>query len=274
MALRQLLANFGIDRVTDAISVTAIYRYPVKGLSAQALPSVKLEQDEAIPFDRAWAIENGPSRFDPQNPQHLPKVAFLMLMRDERLATFQTEFDEATRTLTIKRGGKAVCRGDLSTKTGRALIEQFLAAYMKDNLRGPAHIVGGVAGHSLSNIPEKRLHIINLATLTDVERVVGRRLDPLRFRPNVIITGAPAWSEFSWIGQEFRVGSSGVRLEVIRRTRRCPATNVEPSTGVRDADIPARLERQWGHSDFGVYARVTARGLLAIGDHVEASKGG
>src|SRR5690349_10751522 len=79
--------------------VTALYRYAVKGLSPEALPSATLEAGGIMPFDRAYAIENGPGRFDPENPRHLPKITFLMLMRDERLATLVTTFDDATETL-------------------------------------------------------------------------------------------------------------------------------------------------------------------------------
>lgn len=256
--------------MTDKITVTGLYRYPVKGLSPQALPHVRLEQGETMPFDRAWAIENGPGRFDPDAPRHLPKAAFLMLMRDERLATLQTSFDEATQSLTIARGGKQVSRGDLTTRTGRSIIEQFLAAYMKDSLRGPPRIVSA-SGHSFSDIAAKRVHIINLATLADLEREIGRKLNPLRFRPNIIVSGPAPWAEFGWIGQELRIGTGGVRLEITDRVDRCAATNVDPETGARDADIPARLERQWGHRDFGVYAKVTARGVLTCGDTVSTS---
>src|SRR5215212_8215112 len=43
----------------------AIYRYPVKGLSAEALPRTRLAPGQTIPADRRYAIENGPSGFDP-----------------------------------------------------------------------------------------------------------------------------------------------------------------------------------------------------------------
>lgn len=251
--------------MANAINVTGIYRYPVKGLSPQRLAEVALDVGETLAFDRAWAIENGPGRFDPDAPRHLPKMAFLNLMRDERLATITTEFDEATTTLTVFRGGKQVTRGDLTTKVGRSLIEQFMAAYMQDSLRGPPRIVSA-PGHSFSDVAAKCLHIINLATVADLERVMGRTIDPLRFRPNVIITGAAPWAEFDWLGRELRLGTRGVRVKVTKRVVRCPATNVDPDTGARDADIPARLQLQWGHTHFGVYATVSERGILAVGD--------
>ena len=104
-------------------SVRAIFRYPVKGLSAEALDRVAVEAGGALPFDRAWAIENGPGGFDPEQPMHLPKIHFLMLMRNERLAALETRFDDADQTLTILRAGKQVARGDLTTKLGRTMIE-------------------------------------------------------------------------------------------------------------------------------------------------------
>lgn len=244
-------------------SVRGLYRYPVKGLSPEPLESMRLRAGEAAPFDRAYAIENGPGRFDPENPQHLPKINFLMLMRNERLATLATSFDDATQTLTIRRGGKQVARGELTTPIGRKMIEQFLAAYMQDELRGAPRIVFA-QGHSFSDVATKCLHIVNLATIRELERAVGRPVSPLRFRPNVVIDGPDAWEEFNWIGKEFTAG--GARLEVFKRTERCAATNVDPETGKRDMAIPAELQRMRGHSDLGVYARVMQDGELALGD--------
>ena len=74
--------------------LAALCRYPVKGLSPERLDSVTIEAGQTIPFDRAYAIENGPGRFDPDQPKHLPKIHFLMLMRDERLATLTAKFDD------------------------------------------------------------------------------------------------------------------------------------------------------------------------------------
>ena len=118
------------------MNVSALYRYPVKGLGPQKLDSVELTPGETVPLDRAWAIENGQGRFNPEDPQHLPKINFLMLMRDERLAALDMEFDETDGALTLFRNGKQVVRGALTTPLGRQLIEQFIAGYMEDELRG------------------------------------------------------------------------------------------------------------------------------------------
>lgn len=245
--------------------VRAIFRYPVKGLAAEALDRVTAEAGESLPFDRAWAIENGPGRFDPAQPKHLPKIHFLMLMRNERLAALETRFDEASQTLTILRAGKQVARGDLTTKIGRTMLEQFLAAYMKDDLRGAPRIVSA-PGHTFSDMAARCLHLVSLASLAELESAARRSLDPLRFRPNLVLEGTKAWEEFGWIDRDVAIGD--VRVHVFARTTRCAATNVDPATGARDTALPAVLERTWGHADFGVYARVVEGGTIAIGDPV------
>lgn len=247
-------------------TVAALYRYPVKGLSPEALQRVTLAAGGTMPFDRAYAIENGPGRFDPDNPRHLPKITFLMLMRDERLATLSTSFDDATETLTVMRAGKQVARGQLTTPLGRKMIEQFFAAYMQAELRGPPKVVFA-PGHSFSDVAMKCLHVVNLATVRDVERVAGRLIDPLRFRANVYIDGVEPWVERTWIDKGITLG--GVRGEVVEETVRCAATNVDPETGARDMAIPELLQRTWGRSDLGVYVRAVGGGGLAVGDGVQ-----
>jgi len=256
----------GLPRMANtSATVTAIYRYPVKGLTPEAMDSVALTAGETLPFDRAYAIENGPGRFDPDNPKHLPKIHFLMLMRNERLATLRARFDDADRTLTILRDGKQVARGNLATRIGRQMIEQFLAAYMSSDLRGPPHIVQS-DGHSFSDVAAKCVHIVNLATVREVERVMGRPVAPLRFRANVYIDGLPPWSERQWVGKTLQLGPA--TLEVFDLTVRCAATNVDPETGARDTDIPALLLRTWQHSDLGIYAKVVNDSTLRVGDTV------
>lgn len=242
--------------------VSAIYRYPVKGLTPEPLEAVTLAPGETLPFDRAYAIENGPGRFDPEAPRHLPKIVFLMLMRDERLATLRSSFDDESRSLTISRGGKQVVKGGLDTVLGRQLIEQFIAAYMKAELRGAPRIVQA-PGHSFSDVAAKCVHIVNLASVRELERAIGRKVDPLRFRANVYLDGLAPWAELGWVDREIGIGPA--RLTVFARTRRCEATNVDPQTGARDMAIPAALQRTWSHQDFGIYAKVTTGGAIAIG---------
>src|SRR5690606_41455706 len=92
----------------DSSRIVGLYRYPVKGLSPEALASATLEKGGTFPADRAFAIENGKHDFDPAAPKHFPKIKFLMLMRDERLAALKTRSDDATSTRHVSLGGRQV----------------------------------------------------------------------------------------------------------------------------------------------------------------------
>jgi uncharacterized protein YcbX len=245
--------------------IQGIYRYPVKGLSPQPLSGAELAPGQTIRFDRLYAIENGPSGFDPAAPAHFPKQKFLMLMRNERLAALDTHFDEATHILTIRLNGGMAAQGDLRTSAGRTAIEAFFATYSADELRGPPRVLQG-DGHSFSDVGAKVVSIINLASVAELENTVGAPVDPLRFRANLYLQGWPAWREFDLLGRTLIAGDA--RLRIVKRIMRCAATNVDPHTGVRDLQIPHTLMQTFGHMDCGVYAEIIAAGKIAIGDAV------
>jgi uncharacterized protein len=250
-------------------NIRAIYRYPVKGLSGEPLAGTTLSPGATVAGDRGYAIENGPSGFDPAKPGYLPKQRFLMLMKNERLARLDTRLDDATHVLAIREGGVEAVRGDLRTPEGRAVIEGFFSTFSADELRGPPKVLAA-AGHSFSDVARKVVSIINLASVAAIEDMTGRPVDPLRFRGNLYVEGWPAWREFDLLGEELAIGPQA-RAKVVKRIVRCAATNVEPGTGIRDLDIPATLLRRLGHADCGVYAEVTAGGAIAPGDAVGLS---
>jgi len=246
--------------------IDAIYRYPVKGLSPEPLARTQLQVMETLPADRLYAIENGPSGFEPAAPRHQPKQRYLMLMRNERLARLRTRFHDTSHTLTIETEGREAARGDLRTSEGRAAIEAFFAGFCADELRGPPRVLHA-PGFSFSDVARKVVSIINLASVAAIEEVVGRPVHPLRFRGNVYVTGWPAWREFDFVGQEITVARRA-RLRVVKRIVRCAATNVDPDIGIRDLSIPDTLMRSFGHADCGVYGEVVEGGDIAVGDEL------
>jgi len=248
-------------------AIAGIYRYPVKGLGPDPLASAELTPGQTIAGDRLYAIENGPSGFDPAHPAYLPKSRFLMLMRNVRLAALRTAFDQVTHTLAITADGREAACGDLRTAEGRAAIERFFAAFCADELRGPPTVLHA-AGHSFSDVARKVVSIINLASVAGLETILGVPVHPLRFRANLYVKGWPAWSELDLVGREIAVGTSA-RLKVVKRIVRCAATNVDPDTGIRDLAIPETLMRNFDHTDCGIYAEVISGGTITAGDEVK-----
>lgn len=252
--------------MNEAAKIEAVYRYPVKGLTPEPLFRTELQPGRTIPFDRMYAIENGPSGFDPASPAYMPKIRFLMLMRNARLAELRTQFDDTNHTLSITWERREAARGDLRTPEGRAAIEAFFAEFSADELRGPPKVLVA-PGHSFSDVAKKVISIINLASVAELENAAGAPVHPLRFRGNLHVKGWPAWHEFNLLGETIAIGPQA-KLKVVKRIVRCAATEVDPDTGIRDLPIPKTIMDTYGHADCGIYAEVIEGGAIAPGDAI------
>jgi uncharacterized protein YcbX len=253
------------------LRVSSLYRYPVKGLSAEQLARADLVKGCYFPSDRLFAIENGPSGFDPAAPQHQPKIKFLMLMRDEALARLRTRYDDASTTLTIEEGGREVARGDLSSPEGRRAIEAFFRRFMPKGLRGAPKVLEAPQTFRFTDSRRGFVSIINLASVQALETKIGAPVDPLRFRGNIYVDELAPWAELDLVGQVLE-SPSGLRLKVTKRIERCAATNVDPVTGLRDLSIPRTLMQHLGHADCGVYAEVVRSGEIREGAALRVEK--
>jgi len=243
-----------------------LYRYPVKGLSAEALEEVLVETGTTFPHDRRFALAQGDSGFDPAAPKFRPKQNFACLMANAKVALIQAGFDPRSGILALAAPGHAPLAASTATEDGRAAIGAWLTAYLGEEARGTPRFVEA-PGHAFTDQVKKGVSLINLASLQALEAAIGRALDPLRFRGNIYFSGLPAWAEFDWVGE--RVQAGGATLEVFKRTIRCPATQVDLATGQRDLDIPALLRQHFGHADLGVHAMVAEGGRIALGDAIE-----
>lgn len=253
-----------LPALTDC-RVAALYRYPVKGFSGERLAAVDLPIGGTFPMDRAFALENGPSGFDPTAPTWQPKIKFLCLMKNARLATLSTRYDDNSGMFVIARDGRPLYEAPLDQAEGRAAIEQFFVDYMGREARGKVRLLAA-PGHSFSDFARKVVSVINLDSLTDLGRSLGCEVHPLRFRANLYVQGLEPWSEFALVESTLAFGSA--RLRVLKPTERCAATKVNPENAERDIDVPEELTRLTGKADCGIYAEVVGKGRIAEGDPV------
>jgi uncharacterized protein YcbX len=247
-----------------------MYRYPVKGLTAEALETTLVEPGGTLPWDRAFALAQGDAPFDPAAPSWMQKTHFMCLMANARAALLKSTFDPRSGQLTILApGGDAITEHAL-TEAGRERIGIWLAAFLGPEARGVPRF-HHVPGHSFSDVKAKVISLINVASLDDLSRRVGALRHKRRFRANLYFSGAAAWSELGWVGQEILAGRA--RLRVVKRIPRCPATQVNPETAERDADPVKELRAAFGHPDLGIYAEVIEGGEIAVGDALELLPG-
>lgn len=254
-------------------AISRLYRYPVKGLSAEPLERATLAVGQCLPHDRQFAVALGSTAFDPAHPRWLAKTHFIMLMRDAALARLGTSFDPRGSALTISENGRALLSASLRDPDGRQRITRFFEDFLPEAAR-PLHVVEA-EGHAFADArpkpnaaTDKYVSLINLASIRDLEEKIGREVEPIRFRANVYFDGLPAWREQEWVKPETAVTVGGARLRIIAPITRCAATEVNPATAERDIEMVAELVRHYGHNIMGIYAEVIGAGDIAVGDQL------
>ncbi len=239
-----------------------ICRHPIKSHGREDLASVRLLAGEGLPWDRHWAVAHDAARLGAGWNNW---VNFARGAKAPALMAIQARLDETTATVTLTHPEREPLRfrpddvGDLP---------RFLAWVKGLNPVGraqPAQIVK--AGRIMSDTEYPSVSILNLASNRDLSARMGVDLSPYRWRGNLWVEGLAPWSEWDLIGARLRIGTA--ELEVRERITRCNATKANPDTGRIDADTVGALSKEFGHSDFGVYAVVIKSGAIALDDVVD-----
>lgn len=248
--------------------VSALWRHPVKGFTPEPLDAVDLPTGGWFPGDRMFAVEDGPSGFDRDAPEHLPKQKFTVLMRTAEVAGVRTRWNEATRMIDAVSDDHGSISFSVDDPRSREYFSFWLADVLGDAVTGPLRLVSAEGlDHRFMDHPLGRISLLNLASVRDFEARIGRPVDPRRFRANVWIEGWPAWVENDGAGRDLTLG--GARLRGVKPIVRCAATHVDPDTAMRDFDLVPALFEQYGHRWCGLYATLAAGGTVRVGDRVE-----
>jgi uncharacterized protein YcbX len=91
-----------------------------------------------------------------------------------------------------------------------------------------------------------------------------------RFRPNVVVSGAPAWAEDVWVGGRVRIGD--VMFRAAKPSDRCMMTTNDQETGERGTEPLRTLARYRKINQlllFGLNLIPDGTGWISVGDEVE-----
>jgi uncharacterized protein YcbX len=58
-------------------------------------------------------------------------------------------------------------------------------------------------------------------------------------------------------------------MKVVAPVGRCAAIDVDPATAIRGPHYLPLMEREFGHTDLGIFAEVTRSGLVRPGDRLK-----
>jgi uncharacterized protein YcbX len=249
-------------------TIQTLTHYPIKGLSGHDLADVTLQPNEGFPLDRVFGFARPDSGFDPANPVPLPKDKFHVLARDERLALLDTSYDPISETLTIKNGSKSEAF-TISSEDGCAAASAYIRGYLAlKETETPT--LFAAHPHRFTDVSVTSAQMMNAISLVNQNSVdafadqIGEPVDAARFRANIVFSGMDAYAELGLMGKVIQIGDA--QLRVLRRTKRCSATEVNLATGERDLKVPYLLRKNLGHMDMGIYAEVINGGVIHPGD--------
>lgn len=240
-------------------TLAQIWRHPVKGVGAEALSRTDLTPDRPLPLDRAWAILTGDAQ-DTGAWQHCRNFA-------------RGCYGPGLMAVTCAVSGDLITfhHPDLPDITlnpatdGAQLVNWITPIYAADR-PAPRALIAAPAETGMADADFASISIFGTASLRALGDKLGQKLDPRRFRGNLWLDGLAPFEELAWPGATLRIGDA--ELLVVDPITRCRATEANPETGRRDANTLAALRDGWGHTQFGVAARVVKPGSIALGDKV------
>jgi uncharacterized protein len=122
----------------------------------------------------------------------------------------------------------------------------------------------------ISFVDGNPLHLVNEASLRDLEARVGSEVAVERFRPNLVVRGAPAFQEDRWTRLRFQ----DVELQPCEACARCMMVNLEPQTGAFSLEplrTLASYRRQGKAVLFGHHLHALGHGAIRVGERGSAT---
>lgn len=252
-----------------------IHRYPVKSASGEALHRTELTVGCCLPGDRIMAVlhelSDRRADADGQLDRWLPKSAFLRGVAGPSLQAIKGGLAE-DGTLALSHPELGEYRLDPEKSGAARDFAQWLAPLWPAEKSPATRLARAADGAALTDADAPFISILSLASLSALEDAAGRELGRDRWRANLWIEGWEPRAEEKMNGAVLDIGAA--RLRVVEPIGRCAATSVDTATGRRDGDMPAFLEKTFGHQNFGIYAEVIRNGEIAAGDVVRVVAGG
>jgi uncharacterized protein YcbX len=261
-------------------SVVRLYRYPVKGMSAEPRDRLRVLASGAPEGDRVLGFLLASAHAAPD--RSLPsgdwwrKDRFAVLVNTPGLARLAAAYDAPSRRLTVRLDGTALAEGDVTDDADRARLAAAVTRYvgtLADSSLKPGdalRLVGDGETARFHDRGPRHVTLVGSASVAALAETVGAEVDERRFRMNVIVDGLRPWEELDWIGRAVRVGD--LEFDVTGPVIRCLATHANPLTGERDLPVMTTLTRVFGQDEptMGVLAVPRGEGTLAVGDAVAA----
>ena len=261
-------------------TVTALFIHPVKSLGKISLTRCEIDE-RGLKWDRRWMVVDPDGKFITQ--RQVPAMATLTLAPLDDRDTFSLTassgqsvvFSPADHDGTTIMG--TVWKSTLPVRPAGHHVDEFLThhlglpcrlVYMGDAIRqvDPGYAEPGRLTSLSDGYP---ILLANEASLADLNGRMPQGVPMDRFRPNIVIKGADAFSEDGW--GTVRIGTA--LLQAVKPCSRCIVTTIDQDTGEKTGKEPLKTLAAYRNSPggvlFGENLIVIQPGEVRVGDTVE-----
>jgi uncharacterized protein len=266
------------------IALTSVNRYVVKSCQGEALERATVEP-WGLAGDRRWMVVDEAGT--PVTARVYPRM---VLIRPGLVPGGLRVTAPGQPPLEVPVPGACPVKvtvwgaGLLADNAGPAAAAWFTAAinvparlvYLADPTQRPASARFAAAGDTVTFADAYPVLLTSEASLTALNDLIAAGPDELegpmvmaRFRPSLVVAGAPAWAEDGW--RRLQIGAA--RFRAVKGCDRCVLTMVNPRTAERGWEPVATLARyrRWdGKVWFGMNLIPDTPGaVVRVGDRVE-----
>ena len=257
--------------------VTSLAIHPIKAARGIAVTEARVER-RGLQHDRRWMVVDGEGRFVTQRTHARMALVRVTIdadtlridapqMRELRVPLAPTE--GAHRSVVVwKSTCDALSAGDeAATWFGEYLGAPSDLVFMPDSTERAVNPDFARADDVASFADAYPILIATEESLRDLNARMEHALPMNRFRPNVVVAGAPAWDEDTWT----RVAIGAIPLRVPKPCDRCVVTTVDQETaakGVEPLRTLATFRAREGKVYFGQNAIPDRDGIVRVGDVV------
>jgi uncharacterized protein YcbX len=262
---------------SSVITVTGLFRYPIKSCAGTALDSATLDA-RGFEHDRRWMVVDAAGGFRTQ--RELPRMALIRPSIREGALTLTAEgmpglslgLTAPGSRLTVgvwKDTVEAIDQGEAAAEWfTRFLAEPLRLVRFDDAVDRRVEQAYAVRPEDQVGFADAYpLLIGNEASLGELNTRLAEPLPMRRFRPNIVVSGAAAYAEDRW--SRVRVGN--VDIAVVKPCARCAITTVNPDTaekGKEPLTTLATYRKQAGGVMFCENAIHLGPGTLRVGDEL------
>lgn len=263
--------------------LSEIFVYPVKSLAGISAPSWPVTE-KGFQHDRKWMIIDSDRQFLSQ--RKLPQMALIKTaLTDQNLILSAPNMKSLSLPLAPVDGqiiNSVIWHDQCNARSVSNEADQWLSDFLKQDCRlvyQPDEVIRPVDPKYAKPSDKTAFSdgfpflLISENSLNELNHQMQLNLPMTRFRPNLVISGCPAYAEDSW--REISIGAIDFRLP--KPCSRCSVPSIDPETAQigKEPLITLSRTRKWQNNVyFGQNALHDQCGRLAVGDAVQIKSTG